>query len=219
MDSARPANLAAIDCGSLSTRLLVAEPDERTVLRLTRITGLGQGVDGSGALRPEAVERVLAVLRQYRALMDEHGVGAVRMVGTSALRDAGNRASFSDQATAIVGAPLQLLPGGEEALLSFRGATKDLAPGTGPWFMADIGGGSTELAVGPAPVVAVSLNVGCVRVTERFFARDPPTPRGTGCRRRLAHRPIPPGRGRGPRAALGPRPGRPGRYGVRAGLF
>jgi exopolyphosphatase/guanosine-5'-triphosphate,3'-diphosphate pyrophosphatase len=169
-------NLAAIDCGTLSTRLLVSAPDSATLVRLTRITGLGQGVDGAGSLRPEAVERALAVLREYRRVMDDYGVSVVRMVGTSALRDAADRASFSDRAAALVGAPLELLGGEDEGLLSFAGATADLPPDGGPWFVADIGGGSTELAVGPHPVVARSLNLGCVRVTERFLVHDPPAP-------------------------------------------
>jgi exopolyphosphatase/guanosine-5'-triphosphate,3'-diphosphate pyrophosphatase len=108
--------------------------------------------------------------------MDQHGVGAARLVGTSALRDSGNRASFSQRAAAIVGTPLELLPGAEEARLSFLGATSELAPGDGPWLVADIGGGSTELVVGPSPYGARSLDLGCVRVTERFLAHDPPAP-------------------------------------------
>jgi exopolyphosphatase/guanosine-5'-triphosphate,3'-diphosphate pyrophosphatase len=170
------ANLAAVDCGTLSTRLLVSAPDGATIVRMTRITGLGQGVDSSGLLQPEAVERVMAVLREYRGIMDQHGVGAARMVGTSALRDGGNRATFSQRAANIVGTPLELLPGTEEARLSFLGATAELVPSDGPWLVADIGGGSTELVVGPSPYGARSLDLGCVRVTERFLAHDPPTP-------------------------------------------
>jgi exopolyphosphatase/guanosine-5'-triphosphate,3'-diphosphate pyrophosphatase len=170
------ANLTAVDCGTLSTRLLVSTPDGTTIVRMTRITGLGQGVDSSGVLQPEAVERVMAVLREYRGIMDEHGVGAARMVGTSALRDGGNRAAFSQRAANIVGTPLELLPGTEEARLSFLGATGELAPGDGPWLVADIGGGSTEVVVGPTPYGARSLELGCVRVTERFLAHDPPAP-------------------------------------------
>lgn len=170
------ANLAAIDCGTLSTRLLVSASDGTTIVRRTQITGLGQGVDRCGLLEPEAVGRVLGVLRDYREIMDQLGVVAARLVGTSALRDAANRALFSQPAADIVGAPLELLAGAEEARLSFLGATAELAPGDGPWLVADIGGGSTELVAGPSPSGAVSLDLGCVRVTERFLAHDPPAP-------------------------------------------
>ncbi|MGH9105066.1 MAG: exopolyphosphatase [Acidimicrobiales bacterium] len=165
---------AAVDCGTLSTRLLIKDAGGATLLRLAKITGLGKGVDATGALARPAVERALEVLRQYRELMDRHGVGAATMVGTSALRDASNRESFSCSAETVVGARLRLLSGEEEALLSFRGATAELGAGTGPWLVADIGGGSTELVVGPEPFAARSLDLGCVRVTERFLAHDPP---------------------------------------------
>jgi exopolyphosphatase/guanosine-5'-triphosphate,3'-diphosphate pyrophosphatase len=168
--------LAAIDCGTLSTRLLVKAPDGRALARLARVTGLGEGVDKAGELQEEAVARVLKVLREYREVMDRLDVGAATMVGTSALREAANRVLFSEKAEAAVGTPLRLLSGHEEALLSFRGATAELGPETGPWLVADIGGGSTELVAGPAPLAAASLNLGCVRVTERFFAHDPPRP-------------------------------------------
>ncbi len=169
-------NLAAIDCGTLSTRLLISTPSRQPVVRLMRVTGLGQGVDQARALHPEAVERALSVLREYRGLMDRHGVSAVRMVGTSALRDAANRAAFSNAAEKIIGAPLSLLSGQEEAALSFAGATAELNTQDGPWLVADIGGGSTELIVGPEPSGARSLDLGCVRVTEKFLPTDPPGP-------------------------------------------
>jgi exopolyphosphatase/guanosine-5'-triphosphate,3'-diphosphate pyrophosphatase len=167
-------NYAAIDCGTLSTRLLVSGPRGEPLARMVRITGLGRGVDGSGSLKPEAVQRALAVLVEYRGVMDRLDVGAVRMVGTSALRDSTNRASFCEPAARIVGTRLELLSGDEEAALSFRGATAELDPSTGPWFIADIGGGSTELVVGPEPYGACSLQLGCVRVSERFLRHDPP---------------------------------------------
>ncbi len=168
-------NLAAIDCGTLSTRLLISTPTCNPVVRLMRVTGLGQGVDQARALQPDAIERALSVLREYRGLMDRHGVSAVRMVGTSALRDAANRTSFSTAAEEIIGAPLSLLSGQEEAALSFAGATAELNAQDGPWLVADIGGGSTELVVGPEPSGSRSLDLGCVRVTERFLHHDPPT--------------------------------------------
>ena len=168
-------NYAAIDCGTLSTRLLICNPGGEQILRLTRVTGLGQGVDRARELRADAVDRVLSVLREYRGLMGTHGVGAARMVGTSALRDAVNRSPFSQAAQDVVGAPLCLLSGAEEATLSFLGASSDLVSDDGPWLVTDIGGGSTALVVGPRPSDARSLDLGCVRVTERFFYNDPPT--------------------------------------------
>lgn len=168
------ANVAAVDCGSLSTRLLISDGSARPVLRLMRITGLGEGVDEARRLRPDAMERALSALRGYREAMDRNQVGAVRMVGTSALRDATNRDTFVRAAAAAVGAPLELLSGEDEAALSLLGATSDLPQGSGPWLVVDIGGGSTELAVGPGPAEAVSLDLGCVRVTERFLHHDPP---------------------------------------------
>ncbi len=168
-------NYAAVDCGTLSTRLLISNPQGQPITRLTRVTGLGEGVDRSRVIRAEAAERALTVLRQYRELMDRHGVSATRMVGTSALRDAANRASFANAAEEIIGAPLMLLRGDEEAALSFLGATAELRTSDGHWLVADIGGGSTELAVGPEPSGAISLDLGCVRVTERFLHDDPPT--------------------------------------------
>ena len=135
---------------------------------------MGEGVDRSKQLQPAAMERALAVLREYREVIDEHRVGAVAMVGTSALRDASNRRAFSQAARTVMRVPLQLLPGPEEAVLSFAGATATLQGG--PWLVADIGGGSTELALGPSPFEAVSLDLGSVRVAERFFADDPPAP-------------------------------------------
>lgn len=169
---------AAIDCGTLSTRLLIKTASGGTVVRLARITALGDGVDGTRALKAAAIERALAVLREYREIMDGHGVAPLSavMVGTSALRDASNRADFSSQAEAVTGVPLRLLSGHEEAQFSFNGATAELPPETGPWLVTDIGGGSTELVAGPAPAAALSLDFGCVRVTERFFAEGPPTP-------------------------------------------
>jgi exopolyphosphatase/guanosine-5'-triphosphate,3'-diphosphate pyrophosphatase len=157
-----------------------------------RVTRLGEGVDASRALRPEAIERTLAVLGEYRGLIDQHGARRVRMVGTSALRDAANRAAFSQAARDVVGVGLELVSGDEEAALSFLGATAELATAAcpaaqgPPWLVVDIGGGSTELAVGPAPLSgpsatggsgplgACSLDLGCVRVTERFLRHDPP---------------------------------------------
>lgn len=179
--------VASIDIGTNSTRLLVAEAGDGgalgTVERLMRITRLGQGVDGDRRLATEAVERTIAVLREYREVMDRLDVpaGRVRMSATSAARDAANRDEFFDAAESVVGVRPELLSGDEEARLSFAGATADLDPPDGPFLVFDLGGGSTEFVYGTAGpdgevVSAMSLDVGCVRVTERFFSTDPPAP-------------------------------------------
>ncbi|MFN2608724.1 MAG: exopolyphosphatase [Acidimicrobiales bacterium] len=169
--------VAAIDCGTNSTRLLVADESGATLERLMRITRLGQGVDATGAMADEAVERTVAVLREYRAVMDTHGVGRVRMTATSAARDAANRDAFFAAAEAAVGTRPELLPGAEEARLSFLGATAELDPADGPFLVVDIGGGSTEFAVGTTePTGVVSTDMGCVRLTEKYLHSDPPAP-------------------------------------------
>ena len=175
------ATLAAIDCGTNSTRLLVSEGDglhdRRTVERLMTITRLGAGVDASGRLDPAAIERVLAALRRYREVMDRHGVSAVRMTATSAARDAANRDELFDAAEAVIGARPELITGEEEGALSFAGATAELDPADGPFLVVDIGGGSTEFIVGTTEPEAIrSLDVGCVRITEKFLEGDPPRP-------------------------------------------
>jgi exopolyphosphatase / guanosine-5'-triphosphate,3'-diphosphate pyrophosphatase len=168
--------VAAIDCGTNSTRLLVSE-DGRTVERLMRITRLGQGVDATGRLAPEAMERTTAVLTEYREVMDRHGVERVRMIATSAARDAENRDEFFAAAEAVVGTSPELLSGLDEGRLSFAGATADLDSLGGPFLVVDIGGGSTECMVGTDRVEAVrSFDVGCVRLTEKHLATDPPAP-------------------------------------------
>ena len=176
VDRSRPA--AAIDCGTNSTRLLVARPGGPALERLMRITRLGQGVDSTGRLAAEAIGRTVEVLREFRAVMDRFDVGAVRMTATSAARDASNRDEFFDAAAAIVGVRPELLGGDEEGRLSFAGATAELDPASGPWLVVDIGGGSTELVSGPDAAGRLravrSLDVGCVRLTERFIAEDPP---------------------------------------------
>ena len=167
---------AAIDCGTNSTRLLIS--DGRTpVVRLMRITRLGQGVDRTGRLDPGAIARTLAVLREYRAEMDRHGVGTVRMAATSASRDAANRDEFLGAAEEILGARPELLSGDEEAAMSFAGATADLDPADGPFLVVDIGGGSTEFAFGASRLEgSISVDMGCVRMTEKYLQHDPPLP-------------------------------------------
>ena len=168
--------VAAVDCGTNSTRLLVTD-GERPLERRMTITRLGQGVDAARRLAPEAVERTVTVLRDYRAVMDRHGVDRVRMAATSAVRDAANREEFLDAAEAAVGVRPELLDGHDEGRLSFAGATAGLDAADGPFLVVDIGGGSTEFVVGThEPTGVVSVDVGCVRLTEKYLHSDPPTP-------------------------------------------
>lgn len=172
--------LAAIDCGTNSTRLLISEGTgrDRSVLdRQAVITRLGQGVDATGRLDTTAIGRTIDVLRRYKAALDQHGVTAVRMTATSAARDARNADEFFDAAESVIGVRPELISGEEEGQLSFVGATAELDPADGPFLVVDIGGGSTELIVGRDRVEGVrSLDVGCVRLTEKHLASDPPAP-------------------------------------------
>jgi exopolyphosphatase/guanosine-5'-triphosphate,3'-diphosphate pyrophosphatase len=173
--------LAAVDIGTNSVRLLVAEVDgvgreaEITpVDRRMRITRLGQGVDRSRRLHPDAVTRTVDVLREYRVALDELGVARVRATATSAARDALNRDEFFGAAAAVLGVEPELLPGEEEARLSFIGATAELDE-PAPYLVVDIGGGSTEFVVGTSdPEGLTSVDVGCVRLSEQFLTSDPP---------------------------------------------
>jgi exopolyphosphatase/guanosine-5'-triphosphate,3'-diphosphate pyrophosphatase len=169
--------VAAIDCGTNSTRLLVRGPDGSTLERLMRITRLGKGVDATGRLDPAAIERTVDVLQEFREVMDGFGVDKVRMSATSAARDASNRDEFFDAATRVVGVTPELLSGEEEGRLSFLGATSDLDPSRGPFLVVDIGGGSTEFSYGTTSAEAtLSLDIGCVRLTEKYLEHDPPRP-------------------------------------------
>ena len=171
--------IAAIDCGTNSTRLLVSDSAGRPLERLMRITRLGQGVDATGRLAPEAVERCLTVLAEFRGLMDGLGVGRGRLAATSAARDAANGEEFLRAAGEVTGLVPELLTGIDEGRLSMAGAVADLDPADGPFLVLDIGGGSTELIAADGPddpdLAAVSLQLGCVRVSERFLTDDPPT--------------------------------------------
>ena len=167
---------AAIDCGTNSTRLLVHD-GQRSVERLMRITRLGQGVDATGRLAADAIERTLEALREYRAVIDRLGVTKTRMTATSAARDAQNRDEFFDAARAVVGVEAELLSGDEEGRLSFAGATADLEAGDGPFLVVDIGGGSTEFSYGSVECeYSRSIDLGCVRLTEKYIHHDPPLP-------------------------------------------
>lgn len=171
---------AAIDCGTNSTRLLISRGEGRSWEALDRqntITRLGQGVDATGRLDPSAIERTVAALRRYRESIDAHGVDAIRITATSAARDASNAADLFDAAEDVIGVRPELLSGTEEGELTFRGATADLDPAGAPFLVADIGGGSTELIVGTTHAEAVrSLDIGCVRLTEKHLHSDPPAP-------------------------------------------
>ncbi len=168
--------VAAIDCGTNSTRLLISDGTS-DVVRRTQITKLGDGLAASGQLSSAAIDRVLAALGGYKQMLDEHQVDRVRVIATSAARDASNRHDFFDQVEQVVGARPELLSGDEEALLTFSGATADLDPANGPYLVVDIGGGSTEFAFGSAQCeAALSVDVGCVRMTETYIESDPPLP-------------------------------------------
>jgi exopolyphosphatase/guanosine-5'-triphosphate,3'-diphosphate pyrophosphatase len=173
------AAIAAIDCGTNSTRLLVADDSGRPLERLMRITRLGQGVDATGRLAPEAIDRCVAVLTEFRQVMDGLDVGRGRLAATSAARDASNGAEFLAAAGRATGLEPELLSGIDEGRLSLAGAVADLDPADGPFLVLDIGGGSTELVAGDGPddpdLAAVSLQLGCVRVSERFLGSDPPS--------------------------------------------
>jgi exopolyphosphatase/guanosine-5'-triphosphate,3'-diphosphate pyrophosphatase len=172
--------VASIDIGTNSTRVLVARPVDGKLDVLDRrntITRLGQNVGATGRLAEDAVERTLACLRDYRAILDEHGVDRLRVAATSASRDAANRDEFFDAVGDVVGARPELLSGEDEGRLSFVGATGDLDPALGPFLIVDIGGGSTEFILGTDHVEGVmSVDVGCVRLTEKFLDHDPPLP-------------------------------------------
>jgi exopolyphosphatase/guanosine-5'-triphosphate,3'-diphosphate pyrophosphatase len=192
--------VAVVDCGTNSLRLLLADVDpgraELTdVARRMEIVRLGQGVDKTGRLAPEALARTIAALRDYAGIIASSGAQAVRMVATSATRDADNAADFVRLVKEVLGVAPEVLTGAEEAVLSFIGATAELATGPyrGPFLVTDIGGGSTEFVLGSPPsaaatidgfarppgpsapaVHAISVNVGCVRMTERHLHGDPP---------------------------------------------
>jgi exopolyphosphatase / guanosine-5'-triphosphate,3'-diphosphate pyrophosphatase len=205
--------VAAVDCGTNSLRLLVADVDLThsgltDVVRRMEIVRLGQGVDRTGRLAPEALARTAAVLRDYADVIAATSARSVRMVATSATRDASNTAEFTGQVKEILGIAPEVLTGSEEAMLSFTGATAELA-GThgGPFLVVDIGGGSTEFVTGeavlsrgddppqtppdlggaarpPKPPLApraTSVDIGCVRMTERHLHGDPPSRDEVAC--------------------------------------
>ncbi|ORW14142.1 Ppx/GppA phosphatase family protein [Mycolicibacter longobardus] len=178
--------IAGIDCGTNSIRLLIAEPVEgrlHDIHREMRIVRLGEGVDATGQFAPEALERTRAALADYTALLIAHGVSRVRMVATSATRDAANRDVFFAMTAqvlgeAVPGAVAEVITGEQEAALSFRGAVGELDGADRPFLVVDLGGGSTELVLGDPDngvQVSYSADIGCVRLTERCLHSDPPT--------------------------------------------
>ncbi len=182
--------VAAVDCGTNSIRLLVADvavaaDGSRTLRdmhREMRIVRLGQDVDATGRLAPAAIERTRAALTDYTAIAQRSGVERVRMVATSATRDAANRDDFFEMVRETLGTDAEVITGNEEAELSFTGAVGDLHPGDGPFVVVDVGGGSTEVVVGNWDGVRAdvhasrSVDIGCVRITERCLRADPPEP-------------------------------------------
>jgi exopolyphosphatase/guanosine-5'-triphosphate,3'-diphosphate pyrophosphatase len=181
--------VAAIDCGTNSIRLLVADvsinsdgtPALRDVHREQRVVRLGQDVDATGVLAPEALERTRGALVDYVNVLRRKGTEQVRMVATSATRDAKNREDFFGMVRDTLGVDAEVISGDEEAALSFVGAVGDLDPDDGPFVVVDVGGGSTELVVGaiaagrPTVHAARSVDIGSVRITERCLPGDPPT--------------------------------------------
>jgi exopolyphosphatase / guanosine-5'-triphosphate,3'-diphosphate pyrophosphatase len=170
-------SVAAIDIGSNSVRLLIAAPDGSELVREMHITKLAEGVDRTGRLAEAAMARTLLVLEAYGAQLRQHGVKRIRVTGTSAARDAENREELFERVRRAVGSAPELLSGGAEAALAFAGATAGEPAERAPFVTLDIGGGSTEFAFGThAPEHSLSLDMGCVRITERFLPSDPPLP-------------------------------------------
>ena len=177
--------VAAVDCGTHSLRLLVADVDpgrgvQVDVERRVEVVRLGAGVDATGAISPEAMDRALAVTAGYARIIARTGAVAVRCVATSATRDARNAAAFTAGLRALLGVEPEVVSGDEEARLSFLGATRGLDAGRGPVLVVDLGGGSTEFVRGDGDRIeaAVSVDVGSVRLTERHLRGDPPAASG-----------------------------------------
>ena len=176
----QPMRVAAIDCGTNSIRLLIADIEGtnfREVIRDMEIVRLGQGVDQTGQFHPDAIARTLTAVDKFAAEIAKRGVEKIRFCATSATRDATNRHLFVDGVRERLGIEVEVISGNEEAALSFAGAIQDLDPHEGPFLVVDIGGGSTEFVFGTTTVEAArSVNIGCVRMSERHFANDPATP-------------------------------------------
>ncbi|CAI3794600.1 Ppx/GppA phosphatase family protein [Pseudarthrobacter sp. MM222] len=180
--------VAAVDCGTNSIRLLIADthapdsggttPPLTDVVREMRVVRLGQGVDATGEFAQEALDRTFAATREYAGLIRHHGAEKIRFVATSATRDARNRQVFIDGIRELLGVEPEVITGDEEAALSFAGASSVLpSRGPDPVLVVDLGGGSTEFVLGNADgvIAAKSVDIGCVRMTERHLRNDPPT--------------------------------------------
>ena len=172
--------VAAIDCGTNLIRLLIADIDGDNFREITRemeVVRLGQGVDKTGAFHPDAIERTLAAVDKYALEIAKRGVEKIRFCATSATRDATNRDLFINGVKERLGIEPEVIAGEVEAALSFIGATKDFDKNQGPFLVIDIGGGSTEFVFGTDKVEAArSMNIGCVRMSERHFTGDQPDP-------------------------------------------
>lgn len=178
------ASVAGIDCGTNSLRLLVIDEDTREQhTRIMKIVRLGEGVDATGKFSSAAITRVEQGLNEFVPIMKKYDVHRIRMVATSATRDASNRDDYFDMTESVLsqvvtGARAEVISGEEEAQLSFRGAISDFSAEKGPFAVVDLGGGSTELVTGHSTGLvtgAYSANIGCVRLTERFLHHQPPT--------------------------------------------
>lgn len=171
--------VAAIDCGTNSIRLLIADitgGNFKEVLRTMEIVRLGQGVDQNKSFHPDAIARTLSAVEKFAQLIASKGVEKIRFCATSATRDASNRELFTNGVKKILGVEVEVIPGEQEAALSFIGATKELSQSDGPFLVVDIGGGSTEFVFGSEKVeFAKSVNIGCVRMSERHLNLQPPT--------------------------------------------
>lgn len=178
--------VAAVDCGTNSIRLLIHDSEAGEICREMTIVRLGEGVDATGQFSPDAIARTREALETYVGRMSAEGVEVVRMVATSATRDASNRDEFFEMTRELLGriqsgAVAEVISGEEEAALSFRGATADLSSARAPFCVIDLGGGSTEFIVDDEG--AYSTRMGCVRITERFMRTDPPTAEETAAAR------------------------------------
>ena len=171
--------VGVIDCGTNSIRLLIADIEGnnfREVTRQMQVVRLGQGVDETNQFHPDALERTFAAVDLYAAELARRGVEKIRFCATSATRDATNRNIFIEGVKERLGIEPEVISGDEEARLSFAGATREFNRTDGPFLVVDIGGGSTEFVLGTDSVdTAISVNIGCVRMTERHFHNDPPT--------------------------------------------
>jgi exopolyphosphatase/guanosine-5'-triphosphate,3'-diphosphate pyrophosphatase len=171
--------VAAIDCGTNSIRLLIADITNgnfHEVLRTMEVVRLGQGVDQNKAFHPDAIARTLAVVEKFANQISSKSAQQIRFCATSATRDATNRDLFIDGVRNILGVEVEVISGSQEAALSFSGATKNLMQNEAPFLVVDIGGGSTEFVIGSTDVEAAkSVNIGCVRMSERHLNQQPPS--------------------------------------------